>query len=208
MTQLVAVSVDTTKAEHSLFFAFLRFFISFVPWKVWGVWTRGGVGGDWTTRAEHAIFCIFLLFCFVFLLWFYKMFEQEAVWETETELPGLNMQFFAFFFCYSVLFSYFGSIKCLNKRQLLRLNMQFFFISDFRFCICLDFCQEQEAVRCGWRLNCRGWTCSAGVATKQPRSQNWLRQQVLILIRQQVAFHHWGFRTIGRLSIENQGYRV
>ena len=34
----------------------------------------------------------FLLFCFVFLLWFYKMFEQEAVWE-ETELLRLNMHF-------------------------------------------------------------------------------------------------------------------
>ena len=86
-------------------------------------------------------------------------------------------------------------LGCLNKRRCgRRLNYWgwtcIFCISDFRFCIFLDFCQEQEAVRCGWRLNCRGWTCSAGVATKQPRSQNWLRQQVLILIRQQVGFQN------------------
>ena len=90
------------------------------------------------------------------------MFEQEAVWE-ETELPGLNMQYFAFFssslFCFVFLlwfYKMFEQEAVWEETELLRLNMQFFFISDFRFCIFLDFCQEQEAVRCGWRLNCRG----------------------------------------------------
>ena len=58
------------------------------------------------------------------------MFEQEVVWE-ETELPGLNMQFFAFFllFCFVFLLWFYKMFELeavWEETELLRLNMQFF----------------------------------------------------------------------------------